>query len=87
MFHTKHLTSYADTINQAVDDLMVHLDRFAESAEEVDMLRQLGRMTMQVIGNAAFGCARLSACTVNTVLLEILHHAVFVATAWSPLYS
>ena len=36
---------------------MVHLDKFAESSEEVDMLRQLGRMTMQVIGNAAFGAA------------------------------
>ena len=56
MFHTKHLIGYADTINQAVDDLGVHLDKAAETGQEVDMLRQLGGMTMQVIGAAAFGC-------------------------------
>ena len=55
MFHTKHLNTYAHTINQAVDDFAVHLDRFAESGEEVDMHQLLGRVTMQVIGNAAFG--------------------------------
>lgn len=55
MFHSKHLHTYAETINQAVDDFAVNLDRFAESGQQVDMHRQLGRMTMQVIGNAAFG--------------------------------
>lgn len=57
MFHTKHLSTYANTINQAVDDFAVNLEWFAESGEEVDMHRQLGRVTMQVIGNAAFGYA------------------------------
>ena len=55
MFHSHHLVSYAETINQAVDDFIVNLDQIAESGEEVDMFRQLGRMTMQVIGAAAFG--------------------------------
>lgn len=55
MFHSTHLHTYADTINQAVDDLAVNLDRIAEAGEEVDIFRQLGRMTMQVIGAAAFG--------------------------------
>ena len=59
MFHTKHLHNYAHTINQALDDFAVHLDRFAESGEEVDMHQLLGRVTMQVIGNAAFGYALL----------------------------
>ena len=55
MFHTNHLITYADTINQAVNELMLPLERAAESRSEVDMLKQLGRLTMQVIGNAAFG--------------------------------
>ncbi|KAL3139154.1 hypothetical protein ABBQ32_005938 [Trebouxia sp. C0010 RCD-2024] len=55
MFHSTHLTAYADTINQAVDDFAVNLDKIAEAGEEVDMFRQLGRLTMQVIGAAAFG--------------------------------
>ena len=55
MFHSTHLTTYAETINQAVDDLAVNLDKIAEAGEEVDIFRQLGRLTMQVIGAAAFG--------------------------------
>ena len=55
MFHSTHLNTYAETINQAVDDLAVNLDKIAEAGEEVDIFRQLGRMTMQVIGAAAFG--------------------------------
>lgn len=55
MFHSHHLATYAETINQAVDDVIVNLDQLAESGEQVDMFRQLGRMTMQVIGAAAFG--------------------------------
>ena len=55
MFHSTHLNTYAETINQAVDDFVVNLDKLAEAGEEVDIFRQLGRMTMQVIGAAAFG--------------------------------
>ena len=55
MFHSQHLATYGQTINQAVDDFIVNLDKLAESGEQVDMFRQLGRMTMQVIGAAAFG--------------------------------
>ncbi len=55
MFHSHHLATYGETINQAVDNLSVNLDKIAESGEQVDMFRQLGRMTMQVIGAAAFG--------------------------------
>ena len=55
MFHSTHLNAYSETINQAVDDLAVNLDKIAEAGEEVDIFRQLGRMTMQVIGAAAFG--------------------------------
>lgn len=55
MFHSNHLATYAETINKAVDDSIANLDKFAESGEQVDMFRQLGRMTMQVIGAAAFG--------------------------------
>ena len=55
MFHSHHLATYAETINQAVDDVIMNLDQLAESGEQVDMFRQLGRMTMQVIGAAAFG--------------------------------
>lgn len=55
MFHSSHLDTYAGTINKALDDFSVNLDAFAKSGEQVDMFRQLGRMTMQVIGAAAFG--------------------------------
>ena len=55
MFHSTHLNTYAGTINKALDDFTVNLDGFAQSGEQVDMFRQLGRMTMQVIGAAAFG--------------------------------
>lgn len=55
MFHSTHLNTYAGTINKALDDFTVNLDGFAKSGEQVDMFRQLGRMTMQVIGAAAFG--------------------------------
>ena len=55
MFHSTHLNAYSETINQAVDDLAVNLDKIAKAGEEVDIFRQLGRMTMQVIGAAAFG--------------------------------
>ena len=63
MFHSTHLNTYAETINQAVDNLAVNLDKIAEAGEEVDIFRQLGRMTMQVIGAAAFGCAPSFSCT------------------------
>ena len=55
MFHTHHLTAYAETINQAVDDMIVNLDSCADKGEQVDMRQQLGRLTMQIIGAAAFG--------------------------------
>ena len=55
MFHNVHLAAYAEVINQAVTDLIDNLQPFAKTGEQVDMHRQLGRMTMQVIGAAAFG--------------------------------
>ncbi len=55
MFHNKNLISYAETINQTVDDLIESLKSVAKTGAEVDMRQQLGRMTMQVIGAAAFG--------------------------------
>ena len=63
MFHSTHLNAYSETINQAVDDLTVNLDKIAEAGEEVDIFRQLGRMTMQVIGAAAFGCVLSFFCS------------------------
>ena len=55
MFHNVHLAAYAEVINQAATDLIDNLQPFAESGEQVDMHQQLGRMTMHVIGGAAFG--------------------------------
>lgn len=55
MFHSSHLDTYAGTINKALDDFSVNLDGFAKTGDQVDIFRQLGRMTMQVIGAAAFG--------------------------------
>ena len=54
MFHSTNLSTYAETINQAVDALEVNLATAAKSGEQVDVFRQLGRMTMQVICAAAF---------------------------------
>ena len=55
MFHNNSLTEYAGVINQAVDDLISNLQSAAQTGEQVDMRQQLGRLTMQVIGGAAFG--------------------------------
>lgn len=55
MFHTNHLHEYADTINTAVDALTVNLDDFGRNGKQTDIYRHLGRLTMQVIGAAAFG--------------------------------
>ena len=54
MFHNDNLKEYAGTINQAVDDLINNLRAVAKTGEQVDMHGQLGRLTMQVIGAAAF---------------------------------
>ena len=55
MFHHKNLTEYAVMINQAVDTLINNLQPAAETGQQLDIHHQLGRMTMQVIGGAAFG--------------------------------
>ena len=55
MFHHSNLIEYAAIINQAVDALIKNLQTVARSGEQVDIHQQLGRMTMQVIGGAAFG--------------------------------
>lgn len=51
------------------------------------MLRQLGRMTMQVIGNAAFGAAPSSYSHVCATYNNVIVDAVTVAVAKSPLHS
>ena len=55
MFHSNHLEAYASTINQAVSALMLNLDEAVELGQQVDIYRHFGRVTMQVIGAAAFG--------------------------------
>lgn len=55
MFHTKPLTAYAKTINEAVDQLLDNLNSVAESSSEVNIVQQMSQLTMQVIGAAAFG--------------------------------
>ncbi len=55
MFHSDQLTGYAGTINKAVDALIVNLNAIAKIGKEVNIFKQLGQMTMQVTGAAAFG--------------------------------
>ncbi|KAL3136633.1 hypothetical protein ABBQ38_005874 [Trebouxia sp. C0009 RCD-2024] len=55
MFHTKPLMAYAETINEAVDQLLDNLKSVAESGSEVNIVQQMSQLTMQVIGAAAFG--------------------------------
>ncbi len=55
MFHNNNLAAYAGVINQAVNDLISNLQSAAKTGEQIDMHQQLGRMTMQVVGEAAFG--------------------------------
>eukprot|EP00891_Asterochloris_glomerata_P000149 jgi/Astpho2/149/Aster-04614 len=57
MFHSASLATYDSLINTALDDLLRNLDAFAAQGQMVDMHRQLGKMTMQVIGQSAFGVA------------------------------
>jgi len=55
MFHSENLSAYAGTINKAVDELITNLSAAAKSSKEVNIFTQLGQMTMQVTGAAAFG--------------------------------
>ena len=55
MFHSKQLNQYADIINTAVDSLLANLSTVAKSGKEVDIMQQLGQMTLQITGAAAFG--------------------------------
>ena len=55
MFHSENLSAYAGTINKAVDELSTNLSEVAKSGKEVNIFTQLGQMTMQVTGAAAFG--------------------------------
>ena len=55
MFHSENLSAYAGTINKAVDELITNLSTVAKSGKEVNIFTQLGQMTMQVTGAAAFG--------------------------------
>ncbi len=59
MFHSENLSAYAGTINKAVDELITNLSAVAKSGKEVNIFTQLGQMTMQVTGAAAFGYAFL----------------------------
>ena len=52
MFHSHQLSQYAAIINTAVDSLIGKLSSVARSGKEVDIMQQLGQMTMQVTGAA-----------------------------------
>ena len=55
MFHSHNLAAYASTINRAVEQLIANLKVAASEGRQVDILQQLGQMTLQVTGAAAFG--------------------------------
>ena len=55
MFHSANLSTYAGTINKAVDALITKLHTIARSGREVNIFQPLGQMTLQVTGVAAFG--------------------------------
>ena len=58
MFHTHNLSAYAYTINRSVEQLIANLKLAASSGTEVNIMQQLGQMTLQVTGAAAFGYAQ-----------------------------
>jgi len=55
MFPSANLSTYAGTINKAVDALIANLHAIAKSGKEVNIFQPLGQMTLQVTGVAAFG--------------------------------
>lgn len=55
LFHTATLQAASPTITQAADRLVEKLKSPAESGEAVELHGLLGSMTMQVIGESAFG--------------------------------
>jgi hypothetical protein len=55
MFHSANLSTYAGTINKAVDALITKLHAVARTGREVNIFQPLGQMTLQVTGVAAFG--------------------------------
>ena len=55
MLYSHNLSEHAATINQAVEQLIANLKVAASEGRQVDILQQLGQMTLQVTGAAAFG--------------------------------
>lgn len=55
LFHTHSLSAYAATINRSVEQLIANLKAAAVEGKEVNIMQQLGQMTLQVTGAAAFG--------------------------------
>ena len=55
MFHSHNLKEYTSITNQAAEQLISNLQVAASSGKPVDILQQLGQMTMRVLGVAAFG--------------------------------
>ncbi len=83
MFYSDNLKEYAGIINQAVDDLINNLRAAAKTGEQVDMHGQLGRLTMQVIGAAAFGYdCELSISGLETIQAAFLGLGIHVTSCY-----
>lgn len=54
-FHTGSLAQYADLMDECAQHLSGVLGTAADQGVEVDIWRQLGRMTLQVVGTTAYG--------------------------------
>jgi hypothetical protein len=55
--HPHSLLGYCPVMNACAGKLVARLEAASEAGAEVDMWRELGRMTLAVVGTAAFGWA------------------------------
>lgn len=55
MFHPDSLKGYIGFINHSVDQFVDVLAPMAKSGEDVEIWRLLGRLTLDIVGSAAFG--------------------------------
>ena len=55
MLYTQSLSAYATIINRSVEQLIANLKMAAAAGREVDVMQQLGQMTLEITAAAAFG--------------------------------
>lgn len=54
-FQSGSLEGYADLMDSCAKELAEHLAQIGQGGQEVEMWRELGKMTLAVVGSTAYG--------------------------------